>query len=291
MGQRVGATGRSGWALLGAGLALACAFQARAANDLVNHDTAHHDATPASGALITLETRPGVESSYWWMPRSNARATLLLLAGGHGGMGLREGVPQSQNFLIRSRETFASAGFHVALMGNPSDHRALTPEFRASAEHAQDLRATLQDLARRSALPVWLVGTSQGTISAAAGALALGPQAVAGVVLSSSISMPQPGGSVPDLALERITVPVLVYQHAQDACRITPASGARRLLPRLTQSPRTHYWEVTGGGPPHNFGSEACGAQHYHGFLGMEAQAVADITGWIAAPAAPPPRP
>lgn len=237
----------------------------------------------AQDQLVALDTREGVRSSYWWMPREGASATVLLFAGGHGGIGLKDGTPQSNNFLIRSRDLFANTQLNVALIGNPSDQRALTPAFRASAEHAQDIAATIQSIRQRSTAPIWLIGTSQGSISAAANAIALGPQ-IAGVVLSSSISVPQPGGSVPDLPLERIAVPVLVHQHVRDGCRITPASGAQRLLPRFTQAPIKKYWEVDGGENP---SGNPCEALHYHGYIGMEAQAVAHITQWMQVPSNP----
>ncbi|MEK7341033.1 MAG: hypothetical protein AABZ69_02320, partial [Candidatus Binatota bacterium] len=44
-----------------------------------------------------------------YMKRDGARATVVLLMGGGGGIGLKGGVPRSQNFLVRSREHFAAS--------------------------------------------------------------------------------------------------------------------------------------------------------------------------------------
>ena len=129
----------------------------------------------AADRLISVNTRPDVTISYWWMPRDGATATFVLFSGGTGGIGYREGAPKSGNFLIRSRDEFAKAGFNVALMGNPSDMPKLTPVFRQSSEHFADVRAVIQDIRTHSSAPVWLVGTSQGTISAAAAGIDLGP--------------------------------------------------------------------------------------------------------------------
>jgi pimeloyl-ACP methyl ester carboxylesterase len=234
----------------------------------------------AEDKLITVPTRAGVSTSYWWMPRDGAMATVVLFSGGGGGIGYKNGAPQSGNFLIRSRDEFAQAGMNVALMGNPDDFKKLTPQFRRSAEHAEDVRHVLEDIAKRSAASVWLVGTSQGTLSAAANAVELST-AVAGVVLTSTVTGQQAGGSVNDIPLEKIPVPVLIYHHKQDSCRITPAYAAERLMKRLTLAPVKKYIEVDGGKDPTG---DPCEAFHYHGFIGMEAQAVAQIVQWLKSP-------
>jgi pimeloyl-ACP methyl ester carboxylesterase len=235
----------------------------------------------AEDKLISVPTRPGVSTTYWWMPRDGAVGTVVLFSGGGGGIGYKNGLPQSGNFLIRSRDEFAQAGLNVALMGNPDDNKKLTPQFRRSAEHVDDVRQVLEDIATRSKVPIWLVGTSQGTLSAAANAAELG-STIDGVVLTSTVTGQQAGGSVNDIALEKIPVPVLVYHHKQDSCRITPAYAAERLIKRLTMAPTKQYIGVDGGKDPVG---DPCEAFHYHGFIGMESQAVQQITSWIKSPA------
>jgi pimeloyl-ACP methyl ester carboxylesterase len=234
----------------------------------------------AADQLLRVASRPDVTISYWWMPRPLASATVVLFSGGSGGIGYREGEPKSGNFLIRSRDEFAKAGFNVALVGNPSDMPQMSPVFRQSPEHMADVRAILADIRQRSAVPVWAIGTSQGTISAAAVAIDLGQQ-IDGLVLTATLTGQQFGGSVSNMALERIQVPVLVHQHAKDSCKLTPPYLAERLLSKLTAAPIKKYMEVEGGqnpsGPP-------CEAFHYHGYIEMEPQAVAQITAWIQKP-------
>lgn len=237
-------------------------------------------ATWAADRLVPLPTRPGVNTSYWWMPRADAVATVLLFSGGTGGMGFKEGEPRSGNFLIRSREEFAQRGLNVALMGNPSDTPQMSPAFRQSAEHLADVRAVVQDIQQRASVPVWLVGTSQGTISAAAAAIDLAPL-VQGLVLAATLTGNQAGGSVSELALSKLTIPVLVHQHAKDSCKLTPPYLAERLVVKLSASPVKKYMEVDGGQNP---SGPACEALHYHGYIGMEAQAVEQITAWIKQP-------
>jgi hypothetical protein len=214
------------------------------------------------------------------MPRDGAIATVVLFSGGTGGIGYREGEPKSGNFLIRTRDEFAKAGFNVALMGNPSDMPKLTPMFRQSPEHFADVRAVLQNIRTRINVPVWLVGTSQGTISAAAAGIDLGPE-IQGVVLTATLSAPQFGGSVSDLALNKLAVPVLVHQHAKDSCKLTPPYLAERLIAKLVASPVKKYMEVNGGQNPTG---HVCEAFHYHGYIEMEPEAVLQISTWIKQP-------
>lgn len=241
-------------------------------------------ATPMAGAqdrLINVPTREGQTIGYWWMPKPGATATVLLLSGGSGGIGLRDGQPQSGNFLIRSREHFRAEGFHVALLGNPSDKRALDDAWRTSAAHQADVLAVLQSLRDQGASqPVWLVGTSRGTVSATALGLALQEQ-LAGLVLTASVASFSVSTAVTQQALDRLRLPVLVYHHRDDACRITLARDAEHIVRRLTQAPVRKFWLVTGGANPTG---DPCEAFHWHGFVGMEAQAVKDMADWMRQP-------
>jgi len=63
----------------------------------------------------------------------------------------------------------------------------MSDEFRFSEEHSNDIAAVVADLKTRLPdLPLFLVGTSRGTVSAASLAVKLSQQ-VAGVVLTSTM--------------------------------------------------------------------------------------------------------
>lgn len=232
--------------------------------------------------MVTLPTRPGVTVSYWHMPRPGASATLVLLPGGAGSLGMRGGQPQSRNFLVRSRELFAAQGFHVAAVGRPSDVADLDTGFRASEAHVQDLARVVDDLRARAPVPVWLVGTSRGTVSAAAAAIALGPDKIAGVVLSSSITAYKLRGAVPTQPLDRLRVPVLVLHHERDACKTTAPHEVPLIMKGLVNAPVKKLAWARDGGPPQG---DPCEAMHWHGFVGMEPQAVETIARFVRAPA------
>ena len=236
--------------------------------------------TCCADELVSLPVRQGQSISYWWMPAPEARATVLLFSGGSGGIGYREGQPRSSNFLIRSREWFRAEGFHVALMGNPSDRPQLDDAWRTSAEHLADVQAVLADTRRRAQEPIWLVGTSRGTISVAALGIGLG-DSVAGLVLTAAMTTYQFPASVPRQPLSRIQVPVLIYHHRQDACSLTRPEETRYIELGLRQAPIVKRWIVDGGGQP---SGHECEALHWHGFIGMEEQAVRDLAGWMREP-------
>ena len=234
----------------------------------------------AQDQLVTLPTREGQSISYWWMPADGAKTTVVLFSGGSGGIGLREGRPQSRNFLIRSGELFRSQGLNVAMLGNPSDKRQLDDVWRTSAMHRADVNQVLADLRQRGSQTLWLVGTSRGTVSVAALGIALQEQ-LAGLVMTASVVNFNTATSVPQQAIDQIRLPVLVYHHKNDACRITLARDTDWIMRGLKNAPIKKRWIVEGGSNPEG---DPCEALHWHGFIGMEEQAVKDITGWIAKP-------
>jgi predicted alpha/beta-hydrolase family hydrolase len=231
--------------------------------------------------LITLPTRSGVTVSYWYMPRTNASATLLLMPGGAGGIGMRNGRPQSGNFLVRSRDLFAAEGFNVAIVGRPSDVADMDTAFRAGAAHMEDMRRVLADLRARADVPLWLVGTSRGTVSATAAAIAIGPPQVAGIVLTSSVTAFKVPGAVPTQRLSEVRVPVLVLHHEKDACPTCAPHEVSWIVSGLTQAPvKKLIWASGGEGAR----GDPCEPFHWHGYIGMEAQAVSWITSWVRQP-------
>jgi hypothetical protein len=234
----------------------------------------------AEDKLIKLDTRPGVSVSVYTMKRDGAAATVVLLPGGGGGIGLRDGVPTSDNFLVRSRDHFAAHGFNVAVVSRPTD-KELDYEFRVSPTHIEDLRQVVEYLKTDTGLPVWLVGTSRGTVSAAAAAITFGNEKLAGLALTSSVTSNKRTGAVPEQKLEAIRIPVLVLHHEKDACSVTFPRGARWIIDGLKNAPVKKLVMVNGGA---GASGDPCEPLHWHGFIGMEKEAVDIITDWIRNP-------
>ena len=182
---------------------------------------------------------------------------------------------------MRSLPHWRAAGLNVAIFGKPSDMPELEVAERTGAAHLADIRAVVEFLRERSAAPLWLVGTSRGTVSATAAAIGLPPGSAAGVVLSSSlVNMDRPGALMQqDLAA--ITLPVLLVHHARDACVLCRPADVPHLLRSLKNAPLKKLLMFDGGTDPRG---SSCDALHWHGYIGMEKDAVDAIAAWIAAP-------
>ena len=238
--------------------------------------------------ILTVPTRSGVTVRVLLLaPTGSPSATLLMFPGGLGNnhFGDKDGkVWLGKNFLLRAARPLAAHGLFVAVIDTPSDQpQGMDDAFRMGKAHVEDVTKVLDVLAERAPVPIYLVGTSRGTLSAAAIAAALKDPRVAGLVLTSSIVDGGRGrnraATVYDAPLKRIAVPVLVVHHRNDACRITPIGAATGLPAALGGSAKVTFVEVEGGDPPQ---SEACEALAAHGFLGREPDVVSVIADWIA---------
>ena len=245
-------------------------------------------AQAATATLVSIPTPRGAKVSFILIKPDKPVAAVILFAGGHGGLGLKSASTMTWgagNFLVRTRDAFAAQGLMVAVIDAPSDQKGgMNAIFRMSGAHAQDIDAVAGYLKKQAAVPVWLVGTSMGTFSAAGGAI--GAKSVDGLVLSSTITRAKPqwkiAGSHPNgvasMALPQVTVPTLVLSHKKDGCDITPAADAPKLINRLTAARKKETTLLDGGSPPI---SEPCEAKSQHGFLGIEGQAVSAIADFV----------
>lgn len=235
--------------------------------------------------VVDVPTRPGVTQRFIVVSPPQPRAAVILFAGGHGGLQIdaagRIGWGGG-NFLVRSRQLFAEQKLLVAVIDAPSDRQSppYLSGFRQTPAHAADVKAVIAWLREHTKLPVWLVGTSRGTQSAAYLATTLaGSDAPDGLVLTATMLTDPRGRPVPDMPLETLKMPVLVVHHEQDGCRYCLFSDMPRLMGKLAALPRKELLTFTGG---NNVG-DPCEARAYHGFNGLEAEVVARIAEWMLA--------
>jgi pimeloyl-ACP methyl ester carboxylesterase len=260
-----------------------------------------------SASIVSIATPRGVQQLFILIKPDHAIASVILFAGGNGRLQLNRVPPPlvgpyafvAGNFLVRSREKFAAHDFMVAVIDAPSDQpKGMSPSFRVSKDHAIDIAAVADYLKTQADVPVWLVGTSAGSWSAARGAIGANRDGIAtgsidGLVLTSTVTRIAPGSAFarvfpeiardyPDgvisMALPEIKVPTLIMSHSEDACEATPAVDAPALAKRLTQAVKVEITLLSGGGPPMSVPCEAYAA---HGYYGIETQAVARIADFI----------
>ena len=242
-------------------------------------------ASAAAQEVVTLQTRPGVTLPFFIadMGGRKPEAAALLLIGGGGNirLGVENGKPKFNqgNFLPRSRREFIRNGILPVILDNPTDQQAgegMSDEFRESAAHVADIRAVRAELAKRyPGLPVFVVGTSRSTLSAAHLAKSL-PNDLKGAVLTSSLfySGVRQGSRQVLAAYNwgQIKIPLLVVHHQDDACGATPYFEAKRLASRYP------LITVHGGKPPE---SAPCEPFANHGYFGKEAETVDAIAAWM----------
>lgn len=240
-----------------------------------------------------ISSRPGVTEAFVLVrPPAAPVASVVLFTGGRGRLGLERGLPGAGaiNFLVRNRARFAEHGLLVAVLDAPSDRGAdALVRFRTSAEHATDVRAVMAALRAEAPVPVWLVGTSMGSVSAASVAAHLASGGPDGVVLTSSVmgQNREMGESLQDVALDKIRVPTLVVHHRDDGCRASRYADTNWLMRRLSAAPKRERLTFMGGDAPQ---SDPCEPLAPHGYFGIDAKVVEAIAAWIvaAAPVAKP---
>lgn len=230
------------------------------------------------------------------------KAVVVLFNGGSGRVGFddsnrRRGL-DSSNFVIRSRWAFAAAGPFVVAINDAArnfhdeegaqcstDSGSGLRGCRLSTEHMIDVANLVQDLKARFNLPVWLVGTSRGTISAASAAARLSniyPANYDGLILTATLTNdddPHEDVFDDDARLELIDVPVLIASHEDDGCFVTPPGDRIDLKAALVSAPKVKLKLFKKRG--HGALSNDCNALAPHGFFGIEAKVINKIAAFI----------
>lgn len=235
--------------------------------------------------VVDIPTRLGVTQRFILLRPENPVATVILFAGGHGGLQIsaKGSIKWGENiFVVRSRKLFAENGLMVALIDAPSDRQSppYLGRFRQTPEHVADIKALIVWLRQQAKIPVWLIGTSRGTQSAAFVATQLVDEGRAdGLVLTSTMLTDDKGRPVPSMNLSNIRIPVLVIHHEKDGCKHCDFSNMPRLMEKLTAVERKHLITFRGG----NNRGDPCKPFAYHGFNGIEQEVVKRIAEWILA--------
>jgi pimeloyl-ACP methyl ester carboxylesterase len=236
----------------------------------------------AQESMIEIDIeRNGASIPAYVMRHPQAVATLVLLPGGDAGSGkIINGKPASGNFLSRSRDFFQTEGFNVVVAFRPSDLRSLEYEYRTTRKHIAEIEKVIAFAKKEYGKPVWLVGTSRGSVSATAAAIALGNTQIDGLVLTSSVTSKK-DGAISTQNIASIQIPTLIVHHKNDACQICVPEEARKIVAELAKAPKKKFILIEGGAHPEG---DVCSARHWHGFINFEKETVQAITTWIKSP-------
>lgn len=239
----------------------------------------------AAGTAVTADTfthRPP--------DGSEPKALLVLIGGANFDMGIAgdpSGVASPSgggNFLVRSAQRFADAGYVTVAMHRPSDVTdADVDVYRFSPRHAVDILR----LARRAGpeLDLFLVGTSRASLSIVSQNLL-----ASGISLSSPVTARGTSVSpyyVDEAQAEAVLRPSFVARPAHvmwndtDQCNLTPPARTRALAAALGAATTGMNGGVQVTTPSPGVVPDVCAGLAYHGYLGIEPEAVASITAWL----------
>ena len=234
--------------------------------------------------VVDLQTRPNVTQRMVVLTPPEPKATVILFSGGDGGLGIYPNGSLQRgngNFLVRTRQLFAAQGFLVAVVDAPSDRQGgnWLQGFRQTSEHVADIKAVIAWAREQAKIPVWLVGTSRGTQSAAyvATELAGGNDGPDGLVLTSTILTDKKGRPVPAMPLDRLHIPVIVAHNKDDACKLCDYSRIPSMMDEFTNVPRKQLLTFSGGKSE----GDPCEAFSYHGYNGIETDVVNQVSAAI----------
>ncbi|HAA92483.1 MAG TPA: alpha/beta hydrolase [Rhodospirillaceae bacterium] len=238
----------------------------------------------AAQTVETLKLRADVSQKVLILePAGPPKASVVLFAGGSGEIGINDDgtIERDGNFLIRSRGLFQKLGLLVAVYDMPDEIRS-RDRYRLSGDHPADVAKLIERLRQIAPVPVWLVGTSRGTISVAHVAAELkGRAGPDGVVFTASVTRMSNSGrpDVSDANLDEIRVPALIVHHKDDECYVTLWRDQDDFLDDLKNAPKKQLIGLVGGsaGNP----DDECRAFSHHGFLDIEERAVQVIADWI----------
>lgn len=242
-------------------------------------------ATPVRAELVQVPSRPGVTVPIAIEPPTGqAVAWALLFVGGNGVLQLdttgAPTAPLTALYIISRRDVLKSAGIGVVLVDVPSDQRSgMNPRFRRSEQHMADVGAVVTTIRQRFRRPVWVIGHSNGGITAAAVARALsGAARPDGLILASPTVIKirtNPAEAFPPLPY---TGAVLVAAHQSDGCTYSPPSDAA-LVSQAFSNARPNVLRMFSGGTAGR--GDPCLPLSLHSFHGMEREVMSAFAGFI----------
>ncbi|WP_199272484.1 alpha/beta hydrolase [Paraburkholderia acidisoli] len=219
----------------------------------------------------------------FYAPGAAMRGLIVMFPGGAGDVGIEQDgqIRNGENFVVRTRERWAQRGYGVLIV-DAIGRESLRGE-RSTPQYAAVVREVLAYAHTLTDRPVWVMGTSQGAISAMRAASMAQAGELAGVVLSESVSvLGRSHETVFDVHPEAVRIPALVVANRDDRCRVAPPSKARDIAAAMPRAQATVLMEEGGNWQSNN----ACSSGSPHGYWGIDAKVVDDIDQWLTSVAA-----
>ncbi|MCH4023852.1 MAG: alpha/beta hydrolase [Acetobacter sp.] len=230
--------------------------------------------------VMELPLEKGLTQRILYLAPSRPRATLIMLPGGSGKVDVqRDGdLRHDDNFVVRTREDWVARGYAVLIPDTIAE--ANLRGARSSPAYGKLVEDLVAYAHSHVQAPVFLIGTSQGTIAAMNGAARARPDAISGIVLTESVSIPGrlSAETVFDADPSAVRVPALVVANRDDACDVAPPEMAPRIVAAMTHSPDARVITVEGGVKR---SAKACGSLSPHGYYDIESEVIGAIASWL----------
>ena len=203
-------------------------------------------AQTAIDRVVSIEHSAGMFASsqptitaFW--PADRARATLIVVQGGEGSMGLTMDSKAVTWATARMVEPLRASMINVVVFDSPYalvDSCCQWTQARRAEDHITRIAETVKHYSQLGK-PVYLMGHSLGGISVLE-YVDRYPNSVAGLIVSGIQQAPVP--------TERVAMPTLVMHHEADTCTVTPWAWSKALAQKIgATNPRVEFMSVTGG--------------------------------------------
>jgi pimeloyl-ACP methyl ester carboxylesterase len=254
-------------------------FEAEPSDHAIHSDTGTTSDSVPGEKIVDLSLAGGERQRVLYASPMRPTATIVMLPGGAGDVGLRRNgdVLHDDNFVVRTRALWVQRGYAV-LIPDTVD-RANLRGLRSSPEYGAVVEELVDFAHNQLPGPVFLLGTSQGSIAAMNGAAHARPGAIAGVVLTESVSrMGASGETVFSADPRDVHARALVVANQDDRCDVAPPQDAPRIAAAMTHSASVRILSVAGG---IRRSRSPCGSLTPHGYYGIESSVIGRIDSWM----------
>ncbi|WP_240324531.1 serine aminopeptidase domain-containing protein [Trinickia diaoshuihuensis] len=221
----------------------------------------------------------GYQRVLFYGPESGMHGIIVMFPGGTGDIGIESdgAIRHEDNFVVRTRALWAHYGYGVVIV-DAIGHQSMRGK-RSTPEYANVTRDILAFAHSLSNVPVWVMGTSQGSIAAMNAAAHAERRELAGVILTESVSvLGKSKETVFDAHPQDVRVPALIVANRDDRCWVAPPSKAKEIADAMPNSRSTVLF-VEGGVAK---SSNECSSLTPHGYWEIDDKVVGDIEKWMA---------